>query len=60
MHCEICKNLKTEDKEGVLTLSMYAYAQVVSILKIYNNNLLNKINKDGSCVSVCIKCLQGI
>ncbi|MFA5008906.1 MAG: hypothetical protein WC546_06790 [Candidatus Omnitrophota bacterium] len=59
MYCEICKNLETENKEGLLALSMHAYAQVISILKIYNNNSANKINKDSSCVSVCIKCLQG-
>lgn len=59
MYCEICKNLKTENKGELLTLSIHAYMQIVSILKIYNNSFINKINEDNSCISVCIKCLQG-
>jgi len=59
MYCEICKSLKTEDKSELLTFSARAYAQVVSILKISKNNPAEEINEENSCMSVCIKCLQG-
>lgn len=60
MYCEICKNSKTGEKYEFLTLSMHAYAQVASILKISDNNPANKIDKESLSVSVCIKCLQGV
>ena len=60
MYCEICRSLKAEDKSELLTFSAHAYAQFVSILKISSNNFTEKIKESNPCVSVCVKCLQGL